>query len=189
MNEEITTIINQYEPKAEWFRKPEGIHGVGHSYRVLIHSHMIGIKEGADLKTLYLAAITHDTQRYNEGYDTKHGTRSANWVKKQFPEANAKAVSYLNRWHVPSDDQAPEMTLELKCFKDADALDRWRLPIINEGTVLNPKYLRTETAKQLIPFSKALYEDSMYQKQFYNHWRDALLATLNEPSVLGKLKL
>ena len=72
-------------------------------------------------------------------------------VTRHFPFA-ASEVAYVCRWHVPNDESAPEMTPELKVFKDADALDRWRI------ADLDPAYLRTSSARQLLDASYALWE-------------------------------
>jgi hypothetical protein len=57
----------------------------------------------------------------------------------------------LCRWHVPPDDVAPELTHELRVFKDADALDRWRIHD------LDPRLLRTRIAHTLLTASQELW--------------------------------
>ena len=57
----------------------------------------------------------------------------------------------LCRWHVAADGVIPEMTDELRVFKDADALDRWRI-----GD-LDPSFLRTRSAHRLINVSDTLW--------------------------------
>ncbi|MBP7937770.1 MAG: hypothetical protein KA354_24285 [Phycisphaerae bacterium] len=62
--------------------------------------------------------------------------------------------AYLCRWHVPPDHLAPEMTAELRVFKDADALDRWRI------SDLNPSFLRTASAQKLLRASYVLWTET-----------------------------
>jgi hypothetical protein len=60
-------------------------------------------------------------------------------------------VSDLCEWHVPPDHLAPQMTSNLKVFKDADALDRWRI------ADLDPAFLRTKSAHRLLEGSHELW--------------------------------
>jgi len=153
--------VERFEPRADWFyRGPIGIHGLGHETRVLIWTQVLATSarnEGlsADTDVVGCAAAIHDTQRWNDGIDADHGARAARWIEKNpqlLPEnVPLERVAYLCRWHVPSDYKAPEMTDELKIFKDADALDRWRI-----GD-LDPTYLRTKTARQILDASLSLW--------------------------------
>lgn len=157
--------IERFEPVPDWFcRGPGGIHGLGHETRVLIWSQVISAnaaKEGlcVDSNVLGFAAAIHDTQRWNDGVDADHGARAALWIVRRpqlLPSSvSLERVAYLCRWHVPSDFKAPRMTDELKVFKDADALDRWRI-----GD-LDPTYLRTNAARRLLDASLALCSATM----------------------------
>ncbi len=154
------TRIRQYEPQTEWFeREPGGIHGIVHEARVLIWSQVLavlGVREGlaVDPDVLGWAAV-HDTQRQDDGSDPEHGSRAAEWIERQpnlIPATVPRArVAYLCRWHVPPDHRAPEMTDELRVFKDADALDRWRI------YDLDPRLLRTRIAHTLLSASRNLW--------------------------------
>lgn len=154
--------IRQFEPKPDWFvRTPEGIHGLGHETRVLIWSQvlvsMVGHEDlDVDGDVVGWAAAVHDTQRWNNGIDGGHGARAADWILERphlIPASvPIEQVAYVCRWHVPNDDNAPEMTPELKVFKDADALDRWRIDD------LDPAFLRTTAARQLLDSSYSLWE-------------------------------
>lgn len=153
--------IKQYEPDPRWFvHSPGGIHGLGHETRVLIWTQILAEmvrSEGlsVDAEVLGWAAAVHDTQRWDDGDDPDHGTRAADWLAKDPrilpPAIPLEQVLYLCRWHVPPDHWAPEMTTELRIFKDADALDRWRI------SDLNPSFLRTASAQKLLLPSYALY--------------------------------
>lgn len=129
------------------FQFDSDLHGKLHEYRVLIFAYLIGIMENANIDLLCNAAKYHDTWRFDDGYDMDHGIRAFDWLKENdFDEE----LCYIVKWHVPDDKFIPKMTLNLKCFKDADALDRWR---IND---LNISYLRTDSSKLLVEFAKKL---------------------------------
>ncbi|MEE9297045.1 MAG: hypothetical protein V3W34_19045 [Phycisphaerae bacterium] len=149
--------ILQFQPQAKWFaRSPDGIHGLAHETRVLILSQVLAFMVRdedleIDADIVAWAAAVHDTQRWSDGIDPDHGARAADWILNR-PDFVPRPVSldrvaFLCRWHVPPDRRAPEMTPELKVFKDADALDRWRIDD------LDPAYLRTKSAKQLLDVS------------------------------------
>lgn len=111
-----------------------------------------------DSKALAWAAAIHDTRRHSDGYDRDHGERAARWVtvhRDRLPaHCDLDQVAYLCRWHVPPDRAAPLMTDALKLFKDADALDRWRVG----GP--SPKMLRTRAAHRLLGPSRRLFEST-----------------------------
>jgi hypothetical protein len=154
------TRIRRFEPKPEWYeRGADGIHGIVHEARVLVWSQVLAAMvagEGlsVDPDVLGWAAAVHDTQRQDEGKDAEHGSRAAAWIaqRRELIPASVplERVAYLCRWHVPPDDQAPEMTDELRVFKDADALDRWRIHD------LDPSLLRTKAAHELLDASYEL---------------------------------
>ncbi|WP_220198981.1 hypothetical protein [Ktedonospora formicarum] len=151
-------LFERYRPEREWFLQPdcaEDIHGIDHEARVLIWQELLArllIKGGAalDQEALRWAAATHDTQRVSHGIDFPHGQRAAAWVKRhllhRIPVDSLDTVLYLNIWHVPFDDQAPEMTPELAVFKDADSLDRVRIDD------LNARYLRCHYSQTLLQY-------------------------------------
>ncbi len=162
MNTISASQIRKFEPKPEWFHCClDGIHGLAHKTRVLIWTQVISAMatdEGltVDPDVLGWAAAIHDTQRWDEGVDSEHGARAADWIESH-PDLLPSSVSlgrvaYLCRWHVPPDHRAPEMTDELKVFKDADALDRCRI-----GD-LDPSLLRTHAAYELVETSRSLWK-------------------------------
>jgi hypothetical protein len=153
--------IRRFEPKPEWFaRGPDGIHGLVHEARVLIWTQLLAeaaADEGlcVDADVLGWAAAFHDTHRQDEDIDPAHGSRAAEWIETQ-PELIPASVplarvAYLCRWHVPPDHRAPELTDELRVFKDADALDRWRI------YDLDTRMLRTDVAHRLLDASRELW--------------------------------
>ncbi len=161
------SLFELYRPAAQWFLRPDeigNIHGINHEARVMIWQELLArllIQDGAalDQEALRWAAVTHDTQRMTDGSDFPHGERAAAWVQqtlpRRIPESSLKTVVYLNTWHVPPDSYAPDMTLELAVFKDADGLDRVRL------YDLDPQFLRCDYSKKLLQhLAQALFECS-----------------------------
>jgi uncharacterized protein len=157
----LVSRIQRHEPDPRWFvRRPEGIHGLAHETRVLVWTQVLADmvrNEGLVVDPIVLgwAAAIHDTQRWSDGDDLDHGARAASWLLEHSGLLPASVplhrVTYLCRWHVPPDHLAPEMTPELCVFKDADALDRWRI-----GD-LDPSRLRTESSRLLLSASHALW--------------------------------
>ena len=150
----------QFEPKTEWFLKgPLGVHGVAHETRVLILTQLLCqmIKSDLSADDLAWASIFHDTQRQDDWIDADHGKRAAKFVRSSFPKTsfnpdlNVKNVTHLCEWHATNDDEIPSLNEALKVFKDADALDRWRI-----GD-LNPDFLRFPQSVELASFSYDLW--------------------------------
>lgn len=146
------------------------IHGTAHCERVLLYALMLGEKIfGADpdaLAALAHAAVFHDTRRQDEYLDRGHGARASVYYR-QFCDSNPDITfypeaEYMMRYHDIDDEVGrkaiigrfgPENSgrvLKLyDVFKDADALDRWRLG--SRG--LDPRYLRTPEAGSLVGFA------------------------------------
>jgi hypothetical protein len=158
----LTSRIRRFEPQPIWFAHgADGIHGLAHETRVLIWGQVLAemVREegmSVDADMLGWAAALHDTQRWDDGMDPDHGGRAAEWIVANEhllpPSVPVERVAFLCRWHVPPDHRTPELTDELKVFKDADALDRWR---IND---LDPRFLRTQAATRLLEASRELWE-------------------------------
>ncbi len=169
-------ILDQYrrwagQIDAGWFHKPEGIHAVGHTRRVLILSMLLACLEKlspADRDILARAAIYHDIGREDDGYDPGHGQASyartcreclVQWANPEDDEIfrfivenhdlpDNKAYQRVQRYQLGEMDR----TLRLyDTFKDADGLDRVRL-----GD-LNPDYLRTASAPRLLLVAHQIY--------------------------------
>ena len=184
-------LLRQFEPQKEWLAHDSTIHGVGHMTRVFILQELLcdGLeKQGVSVNrevTRY-AAMAHDVGRMNDGRDIEHGCRSATWIKKHLaskmtPEV-LDMVTYCVHWHVPSDDEAPVMTTELRVLKDADGLDRVRL-----GD-LNPDYLRTDIAKELIGVAQNLFDASQRTNGEIEIFEDVLRAAKQLGLMAGKNK-
>ena len=162
-------LAGQIDPG--WFHKPEGIHAVGHTRRVLMLSMLLACLEKfspADRDLLARAAICHDIGREDDGYDPGHGQASyartcreclVQWANPEENEIfrfivenhdlpDSKAYQRVQRYQLGE----MERTLRLyDTFKDADGLDRVRL-----GD-LNPDYLRTPSAPRLLLVAHQIY--------------------------------
>lgn len=158
------SLIREYQPQESWLRHDSTIHGIGHLTRVFILQELISnqlVRDGEILnqQALRWAAISHDVGRVDDGLDPQHGRRSAQWMHENLREAMSPETldiaTYIVRWHVPNDWEAPKMTLELQILKDADALDRVRLDD------LDPAFLRTNPSQELIDIAQQLCDLSL----------------------------
>ena len=159
-------LLSEFEPQSTWLAHDSYYHGIGHMSRVLILQELISNlleQNGAMVNRTALrwAAAAHDVGRVDDGLDLEHGTRSAEWIKRNLADRmtpeELDIATYIVHWHTPSDHLAPDMTIELQILKDADALDRVRL-----GD-LDPTYLRTDVAKNLVDTAQQLYDASRPQ--------------------------
>ena len=109
----------------------DAIHGISHNERVALLACYIGIKEGLnneELRLVIVKALCHghsvDDKKYEE-------------IARLYGIENFEQFKKL-----------------LDIVKDADALDRVRLPRFGQ---LDEKYLRTEISKEIIDASKELF--------------------------------
>lgn len=152
------------------FTHPESpIHALPHSERVLLYALILAEKEMPDddsaREILAQASVFHDTRRFDDYLDVGHGARAAVHYKQycgEHPECSFHPESvYLMRYHDLDDKigieaikkhfgkEAGRVLKLYAIFKDADALDRWRLGPVG----LDPEYLRTPTARSMTEFS------------------------------------
>lgn len=153
------------------------LHAAAHSERVLLYALLIGERTFADdgraLEILAHAAVFHDTCRLDEYLDTGHGTRAAAYYKS-FCDTDT-GIAYhpesacLMRYHDRDDnigkaaiakafsDDAAGAVLLYEAFKDADALDRWRLGRYG----LDIRFLRTDAARSLSDYAKSIVEETV----------------------------
>lgn len=154
-----------------------GIHAKSHSERVLLYALTIGEKilghAKTDLCILAHAAIFHDTRRNDDWLDVGHGSRAASYYMKYCEINNditfMTPASLIMKYHdrddktginaitryVPDD---VERTIRLyRIFKDADALDRFRLG--PDG--LDARFIRNQEAKLLVDFARDLVKRTM----------------------------
>ncbi|MCM1348649.1 MAG: isochorismatase family protein [Firmicutes bacterium] len=163
------------------FNMPDSpIHAAYHCERVLMYALMVAWKEVGDdkrvLNALAHASVFHDTRRQDEYLDTGHGARAAVYYS-EFCRGNSDVefmpeAELAMRYHDIDDKtgikairdakniDTERALLIYKIFKDADALDRWRLG--NYG--LDRKFLRTASAKTLADYSKRIVNLTMCEQ-------------------------
>lgn len=169
-----------YAPGRVVFNRPDStVHAADHCRRVLIHalitgSVVFGPDDAEALEILAHASLFHDTRRIDEGFDTGHGARGADYYVRYFLEhpdelTFHREAEYLIRYHDLPDktgyaaieeafgDRAERVKQLYDVFKDADALDRPRLGPFG----LDPLYLRTSKARESVDFAKKLVADTM----------------------------
>lgn len=166
---ELSTFLNVLVP--ELFYNPYGIHGLGHTKRVLtLCNKLAELNElnPDERKILHVSALWHDIGRTNDFFDYHHGISSfAKAIKMRlYPyddltESELEIVRYIVENH-PIDDTdgirnvanySIDRDIAIKLysiFKDADGLDRLRI-----GD-LNPKYLRNQYSHGLIGYASEL---------------------------------
>ncbi len=157
------------------FNMPESrYHSMPHCERVLLYALMLAEKicgnDESSLTILSHAAVFHDSRREDDGTDIGHGARAAEYYAsycrgqsdiRLYPEAaclmichdrpDGQGLDFICK-RLPK--KAEEVSLLYRIFKDADALDRWRLG----RYALNPDFLRTREAEALVGFARKLVE-------------------------------
>lgn len=157
--------LDNYPQEDQWFLgRPSRIHGRCHAARVLVWANTIARWMGqagqpVDLEVVRWSAVLHDVRRLDDGKDPRHGERAASWIRAGGATALSSLgperrdqIAYCCQWHEPPDHDAPKMTPELTCLKDADSLDRARM------RSLDVRYLRTTYARVLVVQARALFE-------------------------------
>ena len=141
--------------------------------RVLLLALLIGHQKGLseeEKDALAMAAVFHDSRRLDDGIDKGHGSRAAEYYKEYCREHDLSydAQTYYITYYHDQDDslglseiaKSPSLSeravLLYQIFKDADALDRFRLG--PDGLDVN--FLRTEEAHRLVDFAKDLLQKS-----------------------------
>lgn len=152
------------------------VHTEGHCERVLLHALRLANMQKLRIRAtiaLCHTAIFHDTRRKDNYLDKGHGERAAEYYKAfcaehadmhYLPEAYA-AIRFHDQDDTLGDayiqnegkDEAPAWLTVYHDFKDADALDRYRL-----GTwCLDANYLRSQEAKEMMPFALDLVHQTI----------------------------
>lgn len=156
-------------------------HSKSHWCRVLMLALAIADKEGleaADKEALCAAAAFHDTRRRNAWPDQGHGKRAAQYYQR-FCETrgleydshaalamawhdhdDAEGLAAIAAWESAHPEAArngriPAHELYL-IFKDADSLDRVRLPM----EAFDTRFLRRTCSPALVPIARALFQAS-----------------------------
>ncbi len=171
-------FIDKFNIEKGWFDAgPDSIHGILHAYRVLVLSFFISEQEMANTEVLCQASIFHDAKRRNDYFDPDHAFRAAEWIKT-FRLKDSEKIEYLVKWHASEDHETPFMTKDLECFKDADALDRFR------SGDLDINYLRLESSKKMIAFSEKLFRETEKHKKICDDYKDNILRSLESLGFL-----
>jgi HD superfamily phosphodiesterase len=156
------------EIPVEWFDRPNGtnggrgIHGLGHTRRVLIHATELSATLGLapdEVEAVAWAALWHDIGRTHDGADYYHGAKSAGKVlglelHRPLDPTVLDLALFAITHHCGSEEHAEraassrhtadsDSTLRVfRLLKDADGLDRVRL-----GD-LDVSYLRFPESKE-----------------------------------------
>ena len=161
------------EANLDFSLKNSVLHAMPHCARVLLHALRIAAAEGYEdvEEALCHAAIFHDTRRRSENREPGHGARAAYYYIHFCREkglAYSQRAATLMTWHDQDDADGVQAIRNIaererkdwltayRIFKDADALDRVRLGA--DG--LNPKMLRTVSARSMTDFARQLYWES-----------------------------
>lgn len=146
------------------------LHGIMHTYRVMIHVLNLGTLSGKinEARNAFFAAYIHDMSRKHDGFCMQHGPDAADkklpLYKNLFLQNGAtihdlfiigKATAMHSKGNELPAEEPDWLTVAL--LKDADALDRIRL---GEGD-LDSSYLRLPETKSCIEFSRKLYYSSV----------------------------
>ena len=142
-------------------------HTKGHCARVLLFALLIADKRKLpwpEREALCAAAVFHDSRRQDDWLDVGHGQRAADYYRdycRSHPLPFDERVCLVMAFH-DRDDALGEAALAerengvllYRIFKDADALDRFRL---GPGG-LDVRYLRTDEARSLYHYAKQVWE-------------------------------
>ena len=130
--------------KSEFALDWQGIHGANHWARVLHHGKNIGQIRKADLLVVELFSFLHDSCRFNDGKDPKHGERAAEFthgIHGDYFDLQSLQLDYLcyALRHHSGGDVSTNATIQT-CW-DADRLDLGRV-----GIYPSPRFLSKEAA-------------------------------------------
>ena len=166
MHKKYQLDFSNFNLSQQQFDHPSLLHGVMHTYRVMLHVLRLGLITGhhAEAKNAFFAAYIHDMARKHDGYCTQHGTDAANnklpqyqalFIKNGATQGDILSIGKACTMH--SQGSEPPKTdqdwLTIALLKDADALDRIRL---GEDD-LNISYLRFNESHDQIEFARKLY--------------------------------
>lgn len=158
--------FNDFNLSTKQFDRQSELHGIKHSYRVMLHCLRLGILTGQrkEATNAFFGAYIHDMARTHDGYCTIHGTNSANYKLPLYQDLffkygasieDLKTIQQIVAHHSLPAELPGNSSLynTLAILKDADALDRIRLG----KNDLNPKYLRIEATHKSITFGEELF--------------------------------
>lgn len=173
-------------------------HTQNHCMRVMLYAltiaHRFGLSE-QEQDALAIAAAFHDARRQNDWLDVGHGQRAADYYQ-EFCKTNQlpfeKSVYLIMAYHDREDSIGKERLngASLKhsaplyeIFKDADALDRFRLA----ANGLDVQMLRTDIAKDLVDFAKQLVEKTQSVRPVLEPDKYLVVVDMQNDFVTGSL--
>lgn len=169
MHKEYRLDYNNFNLSQQQFDHHSLLHGVMHTYRVMLHVLRLGLITGniAEAKIAFFAAYIHDMARKHDGYCTQHGTDAANhklpryedlFIKNGATQIDLLSIGKACAMHSLGNElqRADPDWLTVALLKDADALDRIRL---GEDD-LNVSYLRFRESHDQIDFARKLYSQT-----------------------------
>jgi len=165
-------LATQFTLKDEYFDYPSHLHGIGHTYRVMTHSLILGniLKLERETKLVLCCAFIHDMARKHDGKCFQHGA----WASEhKFPkflplfkslgiaESDSEEIKTAVTWHSLSAEIEAKNPYRktVALLKDADALDRIRLGDLNK------ERLRFAETGGLVDYAEKLYYETYRGKQ------------------------
>jgi uncharacterized protein len=125
---------------------PDSIHGPSHWRRVERNALEIADSNGAIVEVVRLFAVFHDSRRENDGVDSKHGERGAEYAASlrgtlfDLSDTHLDLLQYACRWHTHgqlSDDPT------IGACWDADRLDLTRIGMTPKAEFMSTALGRT----------------------------------------------
>lgn len=158
--------FDQFNLTPEQFNHPSEIHGIKHTYRVMLHCLILGLHLNRinEARVAFFAAYIHDMAREHDGYCTIHGANASKnklplfktlFVENGASPGDIEIINQIVTLHSVKEEpgRSDNLFRYLAILKDADALDRIRLGRYG----LNPGFLRLEETHNLIRFGENLY--------------------------------
>lgn len=145
-------------------------HFIGHVYRVMFNTLMIGymMNDIKNTRCAFMGAYIHDLSRKTDNRCLIHGSESIKcklpiyvnkFIKNGATEDDIKAIEVSVSNH--SDTEELEKTnpyyITTSILRDADGLDLVRM---SHWVEVDPKYLRNKESKKLINNARLLFEES-----------------------------
>jgi hypothetical protein len=160
------------------------LHTKDHCARVLLYNlkmaHRAGLNDDG-VTVLCKASVFHDSRRQDDTRDVGHGARGAENYRsfcKRGLVGFDERVYLIMAYHDRDDELGKEAFRDkglssaihlYDLFKDADALDRWRI----SPTALDTRYLRTPWSGPLVQYAKDLVKETVGKSL----WEDAVRQT------------
>lgn len=153
--------IEKFTLKPEYFDYRSGLHGISHTYRVMIHTLKLGeiLERPRETWLAFNAAFIHDMARKNDKEDLLHGWRACKTKShlldlepKELREAHTAVYNHCEKNDIM---RAHPHYITAMILKDADLLDRVRM---KKG--IDFSRIRFQEVRKLITYAhKLLKED------------------------------